>query len=450
MHGILIRKRTKFIMSGKPTRITRRVAADTKMVSPHSLTGEGNSNRSAVSSLSTVSEKSMRRKIKTIHSETQTTNCDMIKLQDKLFNAERKAKAFECQLSSLLEKNAHLEEQLNCREQVIDNLTEKMKSFQEMSALQAMNKCEKGMQTDTCHAADIYTPTCVDAGFSSATGPTTISTENKRKLLILSDSHGRNLLNFTRNFENYETQVIFKPNAAMAEIVKDIQGLTNGYGAEDFVFVMGGSNDNYAGFQIRTLKTIVEVSSRTNVILAYVPYRYDHSHLNNQIFILNSKIHDFIDKHKEPTDLISILDVNRLLHRRHFTGHGLHISNKGKKLLMGCLSGHIMEIQSRRGTVARRKITQCENENEQTNEKRITWLTKNADTIESIDEVEEVPLNVSKEEHIDEPAYLAALTPLRRTTSYPQVSGREKSEDAQATVEDLQSFWEELQLEETL
>lgn len=160
----------------------------------------------------------------------------------------------------------------------------------------------------------------------------------KDKILVLSDSQGRNLHSYIQKFtEDYEVCVHSKPGAKLKDIVRDSKCLIEDCSTNDFVVLIGGTNDigkcEPSQFSItQGLKSLLALNVNTNVIINSVPYRYDTSQFNDNIFYANMVITRLIREYKGPLKL-SLGELNTILHRHHFTRHGLHINKAGKRLL---------------------------------------------------------------------------------------------------------------------
>lgn len=169
-----------------------------------------------------------------------------------------------------------------------------------------------------------------------------ISTYNtgvlKRKIAVLSDSHGKGLFhNIAGNIEDTEMFVLTKPGAKLKHILKEGLPLVEGFSKKDYVVVLGGTNDLGVGEPSQLtlhqgMKSLLSWNVDTNIVIVDVPYRYDCPELNDNIYFHNNNIKKYIKKHEGKSNLIH-LRINESLRRTHYTNHGLHLKHRGKKVL---------------------------------------------------------------------------------------------------------------------
>lgn len=165
---------------------------------------------------------------------------------------------------------------------------------------------------------------------------------HKRKLLILTDSHGRNMYKMLSHYAEFDIEVIFKPGASLSGVTEDIVNLTKDFQSSDFVFVLGGTNDKYRNFPLKKVREIIKSTTHTNVVIGAVPYRYDKPLLNNNIFEVNLKIFELIQKSRSMH--ACFLDVNSFLLEKHYTKHGLHLKGSGKFAIVAALMKLVTSI----------------------------------------------------------------------------------------------------------
>uniref|UniRef100_A0A8D8X4N9 Uncharacterized protein n=1 Tax=Cacopsylla melanoneura TaxID=428564 RepID=A0A8D8X4N9_9HEMI len=118
------------------------------------------------------------------------------------------------------------------------------------------------------------------------------------------------------------------PGAKMATIIECLISSTAYYGPNDYIFIVGGTNDIpdlYPGMIDQYLESAKHVFSKTNVIFCGIPYMFHKSNLNSNIFAINQYVQFQCAKFK-----IYFLDTNMFLSRSMYTKHGLHFNTKGK------------------------------------------------------------------------------------------------------------------------
>lgn len=158
------------------------------------------------------------------------------------------------------------------------------------------------------------------------------TTAAKKKLLILSDSHGRNFQSFLQDkLPAFNVFTFFKPGAQLSDVIKDLGPLTANFTKQDFVFILGGTN-NFPNNNLNipnTLKKIVKSINHTNLIFSTIPYRYDTPSLNNSIYYINDILFDVISDKQN----CYLFDLNFYLERKDYTAHRLHIRKEAKNIL---------------------------------------------------------------------------------------------------------------------
>ena len=118
-------------------------------------------------------------------------------------------------------------------------------------------------------------------------GPEVKKSSKKKRVLLLSSSHGRNCSKILSKklTENYEVCGMVKPNTRLNEVVESVDKLTNDFGDDDCVIVMAGENDEddidfKTGITLGIEKKIMEVKDRTKVIINALPPRIDRENLH--------------------------------------------------------------------------------------------------------------------------------------------------------------------------
>lgn len=120
----------------------------------------------------------------------------------------------------------------------------------------------------------------------------------KNQILVLADENGKGLSQImTRKpeFESYSIVTICKPAAPLNIIIENIDNLTKNFTENDFVIIIGGTNDikykTYPSF--RNICDKLKLCRHTNVILASIPYGHNKTR-NKNISKLNIKLREFL------------------------------------------------------------------------------------------------------------------------------------------------------------
>ncbi len=96
-----------------------------------------------------------------------------------------------------------------------------------------------------------------------------------RKILILADSHGRNLSSIVREKlpSKFSVTGIFKPSATMAHVIENLHTHTRSFTQQDTVIIMGGQNDINSGSHFDTEKHLTKNTGDCQIYTS----NHDHS-----------------------------------------------------------------------------------------------------------------------------------------------------------------------------
>lgn len=167
---------------------------------------------------------------------------------------------------------------------------------------------------------------------------------SKKKVSIVSDSHGRHIRETLTELlgNDYFVDSYIKPGATLDVVLQDVRSVTKNYNKNDFLIIFGGNNDIGSESQsqiVELTKRITSELTHVNVLHTTLFYRYDKPELNNCIFEINKDVCRVVDG-----SLAQIIDVNKFLSRDLFTRHGLHLLRKGKKRICQqmafCIKNH--------------------------------------------------------------------------------------------------------------
>jgi hypothetical protein len=196
---------------------------------------------------------------------------------------------------------------------------------------------------------------------------TCVNPENKNfehtKMLLLSDSHGRDLGQRISHLVDKSTltTTIAKPGARLLDVISDINSLTRGFTNRDAVIILAGTNDviENSPYQLsiyKALDILDTVSRKTNVFIIEILNRYDINN-NDDVFIANYILGQAIHRMKGKDKQMHLLRVNHILKRRNYTNHGLHLRSSGKWQLANLIASirtTIDKVQSYAGGEASR------------------------------------------------------------------------------------------------
>lgn len=119
--------------------------------------------------------------------------------------------------------------------------------------------------------------------------------------------------------------------------MENVDSLTQNFTLEDFVIIIGGSNDikNNKTPSFRYICNKLKSCTNTNVLFSSIPFNKSHSRIKH-VIKYNSKLHDFLHKLNKCTEgRIHYVDMN--------TGNGSKLScNEFSNLLKKCISSNVI------------------------------------------------------------------------------------------------------------
>ncbi|KAG8269404.1 hypothetical protein J6590_108110, partial [Homalodisca vitripennis] len=167
--------------------------------------------------------------------------------------------------------------------------------------------------------------------------------------------HARGLAAYVQKAISYKTNVtgLCKPGAGLLEVAP-----TSVPPAGHCYVLLAGTNDVATGSQhiiFKHMETVLEnCSKHSKVLISPLLPRHDlpsSSPIHDTVALVNNFIQELCDRH-EGTSMIDISDI----HRHHFTPHGLHLTDSGKRLLSCQIVKGLMSIPLR-PTQSRRPVT---------------------------------------------------------------------------------------------
>jgi hypothetical protein len=188
---------------------------------------------------------------------------------------------------------------------------------------------------------------------------------NKKRLIIFSDSHGRQVTDLLRNaLPDFSVSGSVYPGATFEVICHAVSSaLTRDiFDNDDYLVIVGGTNSFQSKSTeldsrkyIDSIKNIIKKAKHTNLIIGTIPYRYDLSSSsveNKLIHSTNAEIRKLCTGCK-----IEVIEIWNF-ERRFFTRHGLHMNRGGKRKLTNMISKFIYE----RSLISLSDITESSNE----------------------------------------------------------------------------------------
>ena len=137
----------------------------------------------------------------------------------------------------------------------------------------------------------------------------------RKKILILSDQHGRNLNKNLRkqdSLNQFHVESLLKPGASYENILDDVELLVKSYTKADFVIVFAGANDfqNCKYPKMRNICNKMKLCAHTNFIFLSTPKLCVNKN-NSLINKCNNKLAELLVKLNNYTQgIMSFIDIN--------------------------------------------------------------------------------------------------------------------------------------------
>ncbi|KAG8338556.1 hypothetical protein J6590_000226 [Homalodisca vitripennis] len=150
-----------------------------------------------------------------------------------------------------------------------------------------------------------------------------------QNIIIISDSHGRDLSYKVQRRTTSCVTATVRPGAMLSGVIHDMNEQIKGLTKCGAAVLIGGTNDlekRSENLILHDIQQQIQTTLHTNLILATLPLRHDKPELDEKLSYLNSEIEHLA----ESEDHVFILPLH-LLPRHLYTSHGLHFNNKGKE-----------------------------------------------------------------------------------------------------------------------
>jgi hypothetical protein len=156
------------------------------------------------------------------------------------------------------------------------------------------------------------------------------SEKQKKKILLLGSSHGRDIgpmLQKHLGFE-YEVTSTFKPNALLANVIEDLENLSKDLTKKDHIVIVGGPENsldrNYDDSIEKDLNSIARSTGHTNVRFVGLLKRHDKQWMNRKVRSVNLRLHHALLG--QGMSLVGVIDT-LTFRREEFMTHGLLLNS---------------------------------------------------------------------------------------------------------------------------
>lgn len=155
-----------------------------------------------------------------------------------------------------------------------------------------------------------------------------LKTNNRPKLIIMADSHGKDLVHLIQQKTFVNVSATVRPGAKFNKVTYDLKQLTKDLKEKDHLFVLAGTNDiERCGVKqlMSNIQDLIRDSKHTNLLLATIPMRHDLPELDLKISRVNAEIERVALDHQN----LKLVPLH-MFPRHYFTTHGLHMNKSGK------------------------------------------------------------------------------------------------------------------------
>ena len=168
----------------------------------------------------------------------------------------------------------------------------------------------------------------------------------KRKIVLLGSSHGRNIGPMLQEKlgTEYIVTSIFKPNAPLANVIEDLGNLGKDLTKQDHIVIVGGpgnSLDRKYNYSIEEdLNYIAKRTCHINVGLVNLFRRHDKPWMNKKVSSVNIRLDRALLR--PSLSHIGVIDTSTIV-RDEYTNHGLHLNWRGKRKLTLLIAGKLRD-----------------------------------------------------------------------------------------------------------
>lgn len=277
-------------------------------------------------------------------------------LRNKLADSESRVSSLEDLKTRLQDKIKYLEIETNSKDKIIRTLTETIqtskitKTLQNVSTMTDSNQNDKDTQTIPvsvsvqCTKGMQMRDNSEKSSLTNFVNTSTSHTSHKSKILLLSDSQGRYCAPILKKMfdeDFYNPLAIFKPNADFDNIVSDVETLTKDFDKNDYVIILGGSNNALNGTSVSNnfVERLKNTSKKTNLIIYLTPFWQTNITFNKAILENNFQLISALRNE------VKIINSETHLTRQNFTRHGLHLNYTGKIKLLTEAKNYIIKVR---------------------------------------------------------------------------------------------------------
>lgn len=143
----------------------------------------------------------------------------------------------------------------------------------------------------------------------------------ENNILILSDQHGKKLNLQLRDRLDFQIKSIIKPNGLFKHIIENIQTEVKDFTMDDFVIILGGSNDIYYNKIDPSFRCIVDIIQRyTNTNIIYLSIPITNKVYAKNILKFNIKLEETIKELNHTYGNVTYLEFNgktRILNKNY-------------------------------------------------------------------------------------------------------------------------------------
>lgn len=137
--------------------------------------------------------------------------------------------------------------------------------------------------------------------------------KNKKKILLTDEIDVLWKMRKLLDLSLYEIVSLKKPGAYLNQVMEDIENLTSNFNFDDYVVIIGGSNDidKKKTPSFRVICNKLKLVAHTNILFVSIPYVYNDTYKNKHIYKFNAKLSEFLHKFNNYTEgHIEYVEIN--------------------------------------------------------------------------------------------------------------------------------------------
>lgn len=239
--------------------------------------------------------------------------------------------------TDLLDRIKNLEDELNSTKMKFEELSNSVRWDKSMNEISVTHPSEPEPSASTPLAPE-------SATINPTSSMEETFNEDKPRVLVYGDSMTRDFGSILQQLmPEYLVQCHTFPGAPIEFVVRDLPLQARNLSKKDIVFILAANNDvpHFSPQRLdNVLKQLSPLCLKTNLVMSSIPYKFNNSKHNSNIFASNQYILSQSSVYK-----YFYFESNFFLSREMYTKHGLHFNMGGKKHFNNMLYNSLLSIK---------------------------------------------------------------------------------------------------------